>query len=123
MYNFLCIAYLTLPEQILSIIYHLFPPRIIGINAQLSAIISSLTNGNEFNTSAGSLAGLYRDVYDPDVYNAGNSGDKMRNELYCNTTENATDPPKLVALTGVLITSVSAQIMAYPSQLDILIRL
>ena len=101
-------------------IIHLFSPWFTGINAQLSAIISSLTNGNEFNTSAGSLAGLYRDQYDPDSYNSSNNGDKMRAELYCITSAG---PPKLVALTGILITSVSAQIMAYPSQLDILIRL
>lgn len=82
-----------------------------------------MTNGNEFNTSAGSLAGLYRDSYDPDKFNAANTGDKMRSELYCNAPENATDSPKLVALTGRLITSVSGQIMAYPSQLDIQIRL
>ena len=37
--------------------------------------------------------------------------------------EEESEKPKLVALTGILITSVSSQIMAYPSQLDILIKL
>ena len=99
----------------------LFSPIIIGINAQLSAIVSTLTNSNEYNTSAGSLAGHFRDSYDPDVYNASNMGDKFRCELYCVEVES--EKPKLVALTGILITSVSSQIMAYPSQLDILIKL